>query len=210
MFTFSVLSWVWHPSHLHLLIAVLIQLCNTIGPSLLPSKPEWRGQPVGPVSYSCIFPLGRIHAENDRKLDYGKICLSNGSFCIWKFRHLWSIALLIWPIFSDNFLTVIFPWHLPFPPSATFVLQFSLLLSPLFLFFFSSCHLNFLSSYQVWSDFHFCHKGVLELLQAIWSKSEIDVWAVGLLSCQAPLPLPLGDWECLSLTSQSFLVTLFL
>lgn len=102
-----------------------------------------------------------------------------------------SCSLLIWQILMVFLLT---PY---FPPSCHLCSQvFSSLVTSSLFFFSSCCHLNFLSSYQVWSDFPFCHKRVLEWLRAIWSESEIYVQALGLLSCQAPLsPLPLDFWE---------------
>lgn len=145
-----------------------------------------------------------------------KICLSNGSFCIWKSCQLWSIAFLfVQPPYLANLDgfstdTLLFPF-LP-PLFSCFLLSCHLYSVFLFFCFFPSCcHLNFLFSCQVWSDFPFCHKGVLEWLWAIWSESEIYIQALDLLSWQAPLsPLPLDFWEFLLSTPQSLLVTWFL
>lgn len=99
----------------------------------------------------------------------------------------------------------------------TFVLRFSPFLSlpssppptPPHTHIHAHCwNLNFLSSYQVWTDFPFRPKGVLEWLQAIteWVRNLCPVAGLVILA-GSPSPLPLGHWELLLLTLQSLLVT---
>lgn len=101
---------------------------------LLVSK-EWRGKPVLTAWCWSIFPGGWIHAEIDKKQDYEKICLRNGSFCIWKSCHLGSMAaLFLLPSLLGLFSQAASWW---FPSPDTFLSPFP---PPLFLGFLHPCH----------------------------------------------------------------------
>lgn len=94
----------------------------------------------------------------------------------------------------------------------TFVLRFSPLLSPpspppLIPIPLGCCNLNFLSSYQVWSDFSFCPKGVLEWLQAMWSEPGIYVQSWACYPARLPCHHCHSATEFLWWTPQSLLVT---
>lgn len=124
--------------------------------------PYLRKQSV--VWWHCHFPVGQSLARKDGSQDHG------GDLSWW-----WQILFLEvqppmipCPPYSAYFLKIISDgfssWHLPTPSLlASLPVNFSAFFSFLLLFL-SCCHLNFLSSYQVWSDFLFCHKRVLERL----------------------------------------------
>jgi hypothetical protein len=102
-----------------------------------------------------------------------------------------------WCLLSpDSFLSLFLP---PLFSSSFFNLH------SFFFFFCCCCHLNFLSSYQVWSDFPFCHKslrmtpGNMEWVRILYLN-----W--GLVTCQALCHH--GHWAYTDFTSR--FVTLFL